>query len=90
MYCEDVRRIAEWAKRWPTIPAVLTHTCESIARKAWFGSEDERFALPDEVIELGRSVLSATDVCCCLSPTNVGRSSLPVVSADTVAFRSFG
>ena len=55
MYCEDVRRIADWAKRWPTIPAVLTHTCESIARKGWFGSEEERFALPDEVIELGRS-----------------------------------
>ena len=54
MYCEDVRRIADWAKRWPTIPAVLTHTCESIARKSWFGSEEERFALPDEVIELGR------------------------------------
>jgi len=54
MYCEDVRRIADWAKRWPTIPAVLTHTCESIARKPWFGSEEERFALPDEVIELGR------------------------------------
>ena len=54
MYCEDVRRIADWAKRWPTIPAVLTHTCESIARKGWFGSEEERFALPDEVIALGR------------------------------------